>query len=676
MSYYYTINQEGTEAVIDENSWLKIMGNGNTREDMEKYRSIPLPTTWNHLDCNSIRNHKNVLILALSTLNRRSYWKADYQYEDQEGSNTKHLIYEYQLEPVPILLMQRLLEQGDYIDHVIVLATKDTRDINEKLNKDMEEESATDSLMCSEEDFLKDRIMFWMPPQLKEKMKNEDWYTVVELDEQDPSNGIRGTVERIRSIKSTQYSSSDVNLYIDPHGGFRGIMLALEAIVSLMRDEANIHTIFDISSQPGRPTLIRENDASFQLFDFVSGINEFINYGRIDSLDRYYVNLIGEEQAKKDFLLKGIRQIALGLQLCDLNSYQDGIRYLNRGIDEYEKETLKDKYYELCHVKEEFVLRVKQEENKKACIDRFIKQTENRKKNLEKNEKKVSEDAEEWRKRIEEYEIQIKKDIIARYDDELKLLNSLQSSDDAKKNHDKEAEFDATEKELMAEAAKKGILGEIQSLDIANYKKKSSQYISIFIDKIIEDYSSIIEAEDDFILQTIKWCAKKGFIQQALTFIEDKMPEFFITKLERTDDIDKAKGIICVQSIGTKWESRKITNAQWYHQLDHQIFYDVIKEIRSELEYKFYEGNESIIEYEVNENNPTEVTMLNFKYLSGQEDLEKDFISYFNYSYQPQSLIPVESNILRKLINVAPEEKSKVIRRKNEGLPDQIIKSY
>lgn len=96
-------------------------------------------------------------------------------------------------------------------------------------------------------------------------------------------------------------------------------------------------------------------------------------------------------------------------------------------------------------------------------------------------------------------------------------------------------------------------------------------------DGIRKDYGKLLEenkysAKVDY-LELIAWCAGKGFIQQALTLIEDKMPEIFIKKIFLYKFDDENKGKAFIESLAPKYESRN----------ENKLFYNL--ERRCEKDY-------------------------------------------------------------------------------------------
>ncbi|MBQ7200709.1 MAG: hypothetical protein IJS24_04970, partial [Eubacterium sp.] len=60
--------------------------------------------------------------------------------------------------------------------------------------------------------------------------------------------------------------------------------------------------------------------------------------------------------------------------------------------------------------------------------------------------------------------------------------------------------------------------------DWLSKERRHTSYIKLFVKYIKEDYGSLL-SDDVRLLDEILWCNKKGFIQQALTLIESRMPE-------------------------------------------------------------------------------------------------------------------------------------------------------
>lgn len=344
------------------------------------------------------RNY-NVLVLAMSTLG--AYKKTTY--ENLTGETIKEndkIIGFTQLEPIP----KFMLMTDKPVDKVIILETKDstqplgTKNVNliESIQKP-EDESAefTEPENESAVSIFKGNIEKYYGEAGK-KIEFEDIEVGDILDSNDVTKAVFETVSAIRKIKE---ENPNMTLYMDIHGGLREIQILLQAIISLLKIEGiNVEKAY--TAQIGK---INRVDDTLRIFDFVSGINEFINYGRADSLITFMENTFDNSESSDDRnglrkkIIASIKDIADAISICDMDAFARKLDNLSTAIDEY---------------------------------------------------------------------------------DDYNPSNNM----------------------------------------------GGDQYIDIFIDNIKEDYGDLLDKNNNTILKQIAWCLKKGFIQQALTLIESKMP--------------------------------------------------------------------------------------------------------------------------------------------------------
>lgn len=155
----------------------------------------------------------------------------------------------------------------------------------------------------------------------------------VHMDEENPKSGIEQVVKYIRDEKNVV----DGQFWIDTHGGFRDVSLSINAIVSLLKvydiKPNEIYgvryTPIDPESKEKKPNEIVSQSQSYQMFDFVSGINEFENYGRIDTLREYYHKTSNNAL---NSILNAMIQVSDGLQMCDPVTYMNGLDQLGKAI--------------------------------------------------------------------------------------------------------------------------------------------------------------------------------------------------------------------------------------------------------------------------------------------------------------------------------------------------------
>lgn len=259
---------------------------------------------------------QNILLLALSTFFSRNDEKPDltktYEYFYTDSKNSHSGKYIYQMEPVVQVLSKKLADENDTLDAIVMLCSKQS--MEKKTVIDNRGERSVSPL-----DFFKEQAVSWLNPD----MDIQDKFYPIRIDENDSSGGIADAVNLIRKL-----NAKGMRLYLDNHGGFRGTQQALEAILSLLKIESiQVTEVFNVKFS-GSKSEISSNDMEFRMFDFVSGINEFINYGRIDSLKNYF-DRVGKDEETQE-LLSIISGIAEAIQLCDVMDFEENLDKLSK----------------------------------------------------------------------------------------------------------------------------------------------------------------------------------------------------------------------------------------------------------------------------------------------------------------------------------------------------------
>lgn len=288
--------------------------------------------------------HYNVLLLALSTFGRNVSPK-EFTYVDENGIED-HVTGRYQLDPVPKMLYKTLYqkEQGT-LDKIIMLCTSKT------LEKVTEVPIGTEKIYdISPIDYFKDQIRDYMRPDTDD----EELFQAIEVDLTSPYHGIQSVITTLRSIKAA-HEDQTLNLYLDTHGGLRGIQRIMEATVSLLKSEdIDVREAYAVEySDNGSKSIVSETE-NMKIYDFVSGVNEFFSCGRADTLMKYKDNLEQTHEAKKESsskniftkeekqLITAISDVATGIQWCSIPAFDQGIKDLQKIFPETSESTAKN----------------------------------------------------------------------------------------------------------------------------------------------------------------------------------------------------------------------------------------------------------------------------------------------------------------------------------------------
>lgn len=253
---------------------------------------------------------KNILLLAMSTLGREikdNY----YTYKDGEI-----LVGQSQLEPIMHMVSLERKKRGERLDKIVILETEETL--------------LTHDGRKSAVNFYKERVSKILDADVE--------FTDVKIDEKNPANGIaRATRILLHEYEEQKRKNDKVNLWIDTQGGFRDIVMVFNAIISLLREQGiepkGIYSIrYSAGNTKENPCPIIDQTSNYDIFRFVSAMQEFMDYGKATGLKKYY--------GMENRFVQAIDAIADAIQMCQPQKFEDGIRkfahYLETDIYENE----------------------------------------------------------------------------------------------------------------------------------------------------------------------------------------------------------------------------------------------------------------------------------------------------------------------------------------------------
>ena len=264
----------------------------------------------------------NVLLLALSTVANRQLNCFSYQYGDEPSFNGY-----YQLEPIPKFLNEKLKkEKQEHLDYIITLNTKEV------------DSSVLDTIVCNGKNGIEYEFSNMTAKTFFEKMlctgqkafQQMPKIISIPIDVDDIIPGIIHAMNQLRELKE---KSSDFNLYIDMHGGPRNTQMTFQTILSLLKHEFIYpSSIYTIIMNKSKPNTIKDDTKYFDYIDFVSGMNEFLNFGKpISSKSLNNLN----DPSLHDFTEKA-NQVADALTLCDMSAFQKSLVGMSNWLNDRE----------------------------------------------------------------------------------------------------------------------------------------------------------------------------------------------------------------------------------------------------------------------------------------------------------------------------------------------------
>lgn len=295
---------------------------------------------------------KSRVLLAMSTINSREAGKFSPNEYKIKGTNEPISGCYGQLEPVPKLLMKQgeldiivLCTQDTYVQEVAICVNDEIKNSGQPVPHDgtytavsffvarLIQESAPDELNM-------DDIKRSFAPEIMEKEYLEGniseyhskkiSFHFIPISLEEPGKGIRKAVDYIRKCHQEEAENNKVPLYIDTHGGLRDVSQSMTAIISLLK-------VYDIEPAKiwgiyfgGERNMLVEQDKSYKMFEFVAGMNEFIQFGSPNALKEYFDGQ-NDEQTQK--LLDAMGQVSDGIKMCDPKEYEKGLDQLGEVIN-------------------------------------------------------------------------------------------------------------------------------------------------------------------------------------------------------------------------------------------------------------------------------------------------------------------------------------------------------
>ena len=255
---------------------------------------------------------KNIIVMAMSTL-RGDVKQYQFTWKGWEKS------YQYYSQLAPTSKMIQMREKS--LDKVIILATSAV--------------VKTQQVICDGKEIGTTAVDFYLNEMGIDKSEEGSRYEIVSIDDDSLTLATAKTVEIIRKFWK-ENREDEKKLWIDTQGGFRGVGLAINAVISLLKaDEIQPSGVYGMDFNPNRELQhIQDQTNLYKIFDFVSGMNEFSRYGRAEQLGDYYKSVSDTEEVP--VVIECMKSIAESIQMCDMVGFENNLKQLRELVKEPE----------------------------------------------------------------------------------------------------------------------------------------------------------------------------------------------------------------------------------------------------------------------------------------------------------------------------------------------------
>lgn len=312
---------------------------------------------------------KCVIIMALSIYNGRRDNVIQYPNNQYSvfGRTEKEYTGAYQLEVIPKYIMNELVDSKIRDVEFIILETEDVHtpkgetvilgnqqygtDDSENPNPTEAQTFIYKMLKYGDKDFTDNLSKEPCSDDQIAARKKELRLHFVEYHLSDkPRTDMPNLLNLIRretgfaNVSAENPGKQNADIYIDIHGGPRATQQLLTNLLSILKDENITISPDNIFTVDGRDAPITQAGESFRVNDFVSGIHEFVNNGRVKSLEDFYKNSESSNSAKSNALLETMKKVSSAIQLCDMAWFDKLLRPLADQLTEFDIPSNKDDY--------------------------------------------------------------------------------------------------------------------------------------------------------------------------------------------------------------------------------------------------------------------------------------------------------------------------------------------
>lgn len=171
------------------------------------------------------------------------------------------------------------------------------------------------------------------------KYKNVDeLFEVIEIPSPEKTK-FRYEIPRLIDVIQSQFENPDdsMNIFQDVQGGARTAMFLVNAALNMLKNKTIIlKNAYAISySQDNCINYIKDESITNNVLELVSGMSEFLNYGRAKKFRAYITSGDTSVRKAETDLIKKIQKISDAISFCNINGFYESLDELNQEIINY-----------------------------------------------------------------------------------------------------------------------------------------------------------------------------------------------------------------------------------------------------------------------------------------------------------------------------------------------------
>jgi len=201
----------------------------------------------------------------------------------------------------------------------------------------------------------------WFQKRILQKypMLASSFHSVDYDEDKDTEESIRQVTAMTEQVKQyvDESEDKDIRIYADMTGGFRHASMMMLSVMQLLNQYQGIKVekvlysnwqgkqkkITEISSTIAKENadmerkrgIVEEVTELHRMFTLISGTDEFINFGSVKEIDRYFANRA--KSPALEALLNTMRSFSDAIKICRTNKIEDLVKQLKKRIDDFSK---------------------------------------------------------------------------------------------------------------------------------------------------------------------------------------------------------------------------------------------------------------------------------------------------------------------------------------------------
>ena len=219
----------------------------------------------------------------------------------------------------------RYLLQECSLDRVFIFASKKIRGVDKSETKFL-----IDGKTWTHKQFSLERFKKFLP--------DDDRYFVFDYDEDSSSEENLKSVAKMAGIIQDFVSDDDnVKLHVDLTGGMRHVNMMMLELTRLLeysglKVDKILYSNYDRETHSGR---VEEIQNVYDLFQLMAGVEEFVNFGSVNALERYYLNKRDKLSEPLKCLLAAMKNFADAIKLCHYGQFSAAIINLHDAVKDF-----------------------------------------------------------------------------------------------------------------------------------------------------------------------------------------------------------------------------------------------------------------------------------------------------------------------------------------------------